>query len=281
MSREIDQLAIKNWQAMRERLRHLESLPRLRFSTAIRTISSDTTLVHGEDGTLFVDTSGGVVTVTLPASTNQGGRIFIVDDGGGSASTNAITVDTTGAETIDGAASLTIVTDFGHLQLQTDGSDWFTVAGGAGGASTIQGIQVPPTTAAWQDLVVPDTVGDGTGAAATGISGSNGITYYLNFAVNSGLAAGSLAPSGAIFAFGTMRIVDTVGIDNVRLLVAPRTAEDPPTIDVFAMKPNVTGAVQNLFLPIGTTQTWSFRSLGPGGSFLSQSWQFRLQGYVI
>ncbi len=274
--------AIRNWQQFNERVRHFESLPRIRFNTAIRSATSDTTLVHGEDGTLFVDTSGGVVTVTLPASTNQAGRIFIVTDSGGSAGTDAITVDTTGAETIDGAASLDIDSDFGHFQLQTNGSDWFTIAGGGAGANgTIVGIEVPPTTAAWQDLVVPDTVGDGTGAFATGITGSNGITYYVNWATNSGLAAGSLAPANATWAIFILRVIDSVGTDNIRMLISPRAAEDPPTIDGFAMKPNVTGCVQNVFVPIGTTQTTAFRSLGPGGSFLSQSWQVRLRGYVL
>ena len=122
----IEQAARNNWQRLLERVRHLESLPRSRFSTAVRRSIVDTTLVHGEDGTLFADTSGGVITVTLPSGANQGGRIFIVKDFG-NATANTVTIDTTGAETIDGAASVTIAEDYGVFRFQTDGDNWFTI----------------------------------------------------------------------------------------------------------------------------------------------------------
>jgi len=55
------------------------------------------------------------------------GRIFIVKDEGGSASTNNITLATQGAETIDGDASVKIVSDYGCLWLISDGSNLFVI----------------------------------------------------------------------------------------------------------------------------------------------------------
>lgn len=158
-------------------------------------------------------------------------------------------------------------------------ASWRAQSGGGGGGSTISGVQVPPTSPLWNELVIPDTVGDGSGIPAVGISGSDGVTRYVNFATNTGLPVAARAPVGAIWAICTFRIIDLVGSDNVRMRIAPRAAQDPPLTDIFAMKPNVTGAVQGVFLPIGTTQTWAFRSVGPGGSFFSQTWQLFVQGY--
>ena len=121
--------AEKNLTRLNERIQHLESLPALRFRTATRNTTTNTTLDHSFDGTLFVDPSGGVVTVTLPASTNQPARIFVIKDETGSAGSNNITIDTTGSETIDGNPTLTITTNGASRILQTDGSNWFVIGG--------------------------------------------------------------------------------------------------------------------------------------------------------
>ncbi|MEE9198472.1 MAG: hypothetical protein V3U26_01605 [Dehalococcoidia bacterium] len=78
------------------------------------------------DAIVPVDTTGGAVTITLGSATVEAGRITIVKDVGGSAGTSSITVDTEGTETIDGAASAAISTDYGVLRLYSDGSNWFT-----------------------------------------------------------------------------------------------------------------------------------------------------------
>jgi hypothetical protein len=72
------------------------------------------------------DTSGGVVTVTLASAMVEDGAEVIVKDEAGDAGTNAITVATEGGETIDGAASQDIASNYGVLRLYSDGTNWYT-----------------------------------------------------------------------------------------------------------------------------------------------------------
>lgn len=70
--------------------------------------------------------AAGAISVTLPAATGGViGKLITVKDTSGNASTNAITVS--GAQTIDGAASKTINSNYGVLRLISDGANWFTV----------------------------------------------------------------------------------------------------------------------------------------------------------
>ena len=74
-----------------------------------------------------VDTTGGVVTITLSTGMVVAGSVIIVKDEGGNAGTNNITVDTEGSETIDGAATDTISSNFGSQGYYNDGANWFKV----------------------------------------------------------------------------------------------------------------------------------------------------------
>lgn len=72
-------------------------------------------------------------TLTISTSTIIQGTlttpVFIhIKDESGGAATNNITIDTEGAETIDGAVSLTINANYGSVQLYSNGSNLFTVA---------------------------------------------------------------------------------------------------------------------------------------------------------
>ena len=75
--------------------------------------------------TYLVDSSGGPITVTLPAPSL--GAQFIVKDAGGAASTNSITLDPAGADLIDGQASLVLTSDYGAVQLVSDSTNWFVL----------------------------------------------------------------------------------------------------------------------------------------------------------
>ena len=71
--------------------------------------------------------TGGGDTVTLPTVAAAGaGRIFIIKDEAGTAGTNNITVDGNGAETIDGAANVTISANYGSVNLYCTGTSWMT-----------------------------------------------------------------------------------------------------------------------------------------------------------
>ena len=69
--------------------------------------------------------TGAVTSLTLPTAQTVSGRIIYIKDAGGSATTNNITIDTEGAQTIDGAATLVITTNYSAVTLYCDGTDWF------------------------------------------------------------------------------------------------------------------------------------------------------------
>jgi hypothetical protein len=87
----------------------------------LHAISADATLTQGHF-LVKVSTSGGAVTVTLPSSMPTG-KVFVVKDDG-SAGSNAITIATAGSETIDGAASIQIISAYGAANLMFDGSNY-------------------------------------------------------------------------------------------------------------------------------------------------------------
>lgn len=65
-------------------------------------------------------------TITLQSADLIDGKIVIIKDESDAAGTNNITIDTEGAETIDGVSSLTITVDSGVFRAYSDGSNWFT-----------------------------------------------------------------------------------------------------------------------------------------------------------
>ncbi len=68
----------------------------------------------------------GAIAITLPAATGGViGKQVVIKDKSGNASTNNITVS--GAQTVDGAASKTINSNYGVLRLISDGSNWFSL----------------------------------------------------------------------------------------------------------------------------------------------------------
>jgi hypothetical protein len=85
-------------------------------------ISTNTNAVAGK--TYIVDTSGGAVSVTLPVPVLNA-FVTVKDDG--DAETFNVTVLPNAGETIDGAASDVIDSDFGSGTYVCDGNDWFKV----------------------------------------------------------------------------------------------------------------------------------------------------------
>jgi len=86
------------------------------------TIDEDTEVV-------FADTNDSVLTVTLPEAAETDGHTVTVQDAGGNAGTNAITVTAGSGNNVDGSdQDLTVSTNYGSVTLawSADESGWFS-----------------------------------------------------------------------------------------------------------------------------------------------------------
>jgi len=93
------------------------------FAANLRSVSAHTTAVSS-DFTILVDASGAAVTVELPAVSTVR-RIFAIKKI--DSSTNAVVIDGNGAETIDGAATQSIVTQWSALTVHASTAAWFLI----------------------------------------------------------------------------------------------------------------------------------------------------------
>lgn len=82
--------------------------------------------VDGAAWFYLVDATAGAVTVNLPAAAAAKGRLVAVKKV--DASANAVTLDGSGAETIDGGATLATTTQWGSFLIWSDGTTWYVVA---------------------------------------------------------------------------------------------------------------------------------------------------------
>jgi hypothetical protein len=87
-------------------------------------VTSATFTVRPRDRIIGVSFAG-VVTITLPSATGVDGR-YIVKDESGAAAANNITVQGPSGQTIDGAATNTISTNYGVRGYYSNRTNWFT-----------------------------------------------------------------------------------------------------------------------------------------------------------
>jgi len=66
-------------------------------------------------------------TITLASADCVAGRLITIKDESGGAGTHSITIATQGSETIDGASTATINTNYGCIRLYSNGNNWFTI----------------------------------------------------------------------------------------------------------------------------------------------------------
>lgn len=90
-----------------------------------------TVLVDDNGRVLDVDASGGAVTINLPAAaTAKNG--FAVTVKKTDSSTNAVTIDGDGTETIDGTTTKVILSQYSALRVVCDGTEWHLTQGSVG-----------------------------------------------------------------------------------------------------------------------------------------------------
>jgi hypothetical protein len=95
----------------------------------VREVADAYTLSVTDDHVLLVDTSGGAVTVTLPAAASaHDGRSGVVYRVVCLSVANDVTIDGAGSETIDGAATATVSGAYAGQTVTTDGTSWYTLS---------------------------------------------------------------------------------------------------------------------------------------------------------
>lgn len=79
----------------------------------------------GNDYTITVDASGAARTITLPAAASHTARIYVIKkiDSSG----NTVTIDANASETIDGATTVVLSTQYAGKVIQCDGSNWHII----------------------------------------------------------------------------------------------------------------------------------------------------------
>ena len=98
----------------------------VRNTTTVNVATYD--LLAGDDILLVTYTATAAMTsLTLPTAQTIDGRVIVIKDAGGNANTNNITIDTEAAQTIDGAATLVINTDYDSVTLVCDGTNWLII----------------------------------------------------------------------------------------------------------------------------------------------------------
>ncbi len=86
--------------------------------------TADYTLLS-TDGTIGVDASGGAITITLLSAVGLAGRSYNIkalDVSGGN-----ITINTTSSQTIDGALTQTLNTQWDNITVQSTGTNWIII----------------------------------------------------------------------------------------------------------------------------------------------------------
>lgn len=94
------------------------------YGITIPTTTTTSSITLSNQSAILVDSTGGAVTITLPTAVGVPGRQYIVKDWKGQAATKNILVNTTGGQTIDGAASKNINTNYAAWYFISDGANW-------------------------------------------------------------------------------------------------------------------------------------------------------------
>jgi hypothetical protein len=100
-------------------------------SVAVAITSTAVNITLNEnDFIVIVDASSGNKTITLPAAVSCNGRIYTIKKT--DASGNTVTIDANGAETIDGALTRDLLSQYQYITTVSDGVNWMVIANNIG-----------------------------------------------------------------------------------------------------------------------------------------------------
>lgn len=91
---------------------------------AVASVSTNTTL-NATNAIVLVDATSGAITITLPTAASANGRHYTIKKI--DSSSNAVTVDGDGAETIDGATTVSLAAQYDAVEVVSNGTAWFIV----------------------------------------------------------------------------------------------------------------------------------------------------------
>jgi hypothetical protein len=89
-----------------------------------RSVTATGNVVSG-DYLIIADATAGAITMTLPPAALVPGRIYAFKRVNSGA--NAVVVDPSGAETIDGAATYTLSAQWNSVTIMSNGTAWFII----------------------------------------------------------------------------------------------------------------------------------------------------------
>lgn len=87
-----------------------------------RTVTGSTYTVTDEDGIILADATSNTIAITLPRTVKE--RLVSVKK---LDNINNVTIQTSGSETIDGAATKVLSTQYDSVTLICDGSNWWII----------------------------------------------------------------------------------------------------------------------------------------------------------
>jgi hypothetical protein len=195
---------------LNRRLAQREVFWRTVMALPTRTVTAAVTL-RGDDTHVRADASGGAFTVTLPRADQSQGFLYIVTRVNSGA--NAVTVGRTGSDTISGATSVVL------------GSQWESLIVQANGASSWDVLARPATLDDLLDVVITSA----TTNDLLRFDGTNWVNTSKVTATSAGelaLAADAITGSGANATVTITRTYNTTGAPHAVTIVITNTASD-------------------------------------------------------
>lgn len=163
-----------------------------------REVSTATTIALSDLGkTVNGNATGGAFTITLPTAVGNTG--FMVTLRKSDSSSNAVTIDGDGAETIDGATTLALTAQYDVVGLISDGTAWRVLYLRTGGKISLAAAQT------WAAPQRPQLL---TGSIASSQDTDFGTTQNYQFTVDTSATMNApTVPAAAVGQTGTMTFI--------------------------------------------------------------------------
>jgi hypothetical protein len=183
------------------------------LSTAISAKTANYTATVS-DHTLYFDTTAAGYTLTLPAASGNAGLEYVVKK---TVAANTLTIDANASETIDGALTLVMSSQYDAVQIKCDGAGWQVLARGAtvpGGSGTVTSVAMSGGTTGMTFTGGPIT-GAGTFTAGGTLITANGGTGFASYAVGDLLQASTTSALAKLAAVATGNVLLSGGVGVV------------------------------------------------------------------